>query len=90
MLGTTSQRFREFKNLSGIIDCSEIFIETPKDLETQSATWSEYKHPKTVKCLICVAPNSGITFILKVYAGRLSDKKITEWFFLTLFHNSQR
>ena len=37
ILGTTSQRVREFKNLYGIIDCSEIFIETPEDLEIQTA-----------------------------------------------------
>ena len=77
ILGKTPQRFRLFKNLCGIIDSSEIFIETPKDLEMQSATWSEYKHHNTVKFFICVAPNSGITFISKAYTGRLSDKKIT-------------
>ena len=81
ILGTKPQRFRQFKNLCGIIDCSEIFIETPKDLEMQSATWSEYKHHNT-KILICVAPNSRITLISKAYTGRLSDKKITESGFL--------
>ena len=77
ILGTTPQRFRGFKNLCGIIDFSEIFIETPKDLEMQSAIWSGYKHHNTVKFLIFVAPNSGITFISKEYTGRLSDKEIT-------------
>ena len=77
ILGTTTQRFREFENLCRIIDCSEIFIETPKDLEMQIATWSEHKHYNTVKFFICVAPNSGITFISKAQTGRLSDKKIT-------------
>ena len=48
----------------------------------ESATRSEYKHYKTVKFLICVAPNSGITFISKAYTGRLSDQKITESGFL--------
>ena len=43
VLATTPQRFRQFKNLICIIDCSEIFTETPKDLELQSATWPEYK-----------------------------------------------
>ena len=41
ILATTPKRYRHFKNLIGIIDCSEIFIETPKKLELQSATWSE-------------------------------------------------
>ena len=46
----------------GIIDYSEIFIESPKNLELQSATWSEYKHHNTLKFLVCVTPNSAITF----------------------------
>ena len=49
ILATTPDRFRQFKNLVGIIDCSEVFIETPKNLELQSATWSEYKHHNTIK-----------------------------------------
>ena len=43
ILATTPKRYRHLENLIGIIDCSEIFIETPKSLELQSATWSEYK-----------------------------------------------
>ena len=35
---TTPKRFKNFKKLVAIIDCIEIFIETPKDLELQSAT----------------------------------------------------
>ena len=42
-----------------------------------------------VKFLICMAPNSGITFISKAYTRRLSDKKITESGFLDTFYNSQ-
>ena len=64
-------------DLIGIIDCSEIFTETPKNLELQSATWSDYKHHNTLKFLVCVAPNSAITFISKAYTGRISDKAIT-------------
>ena len=77
VLSTTPKRFRKFKNLIGIIDCSEIFIETPKDLAIQSATWSDYKHHNTLKFLICVAPNSSVTFISKAFTGRISDKKMT-------------
>ena len=77
-MATTPNRFRKFNNLIGIIDCSEVFIETPKNLEFQSSSWSEYKHHNTVKFLICVAPNSSITFISKAYTGRISDKKITQ------------
>ena len=48
---------------------SEVFIETLKDLELQSATWSEYKHQNTVKYQVCDAPNFGITFVSKVFMG---------------------
>ena len=43
-IATTPKRYRHFKNLIRIIDCSEIFIETPKNVELKSATWSKYKH----------------------------------------------
>ena len=62
ILATTPKRYGHFIYLIGIIDYSEIFIETPKHLELQSATWSEYEHHNTLKFLVCVAPNSAITF----------------------------
>ena len=57
-----------------IIDCSEIFIETRKGLELQSVTWSKYKNHNTFTFLVRVAPNFAITFISKVFTGRISDK----------------
>nr|XP_047129577.1 uncharacterized protein LOC124809504 [Hydra vulgaris] len=71
IIATTPERFHQFKNLFAIIDCSEIFIETPKDLELQSATRSEYKHHNTLKFLIGVAPNSSIIFVSKAFTGRI-------------------
>ena len=63
ILATTPKSYGHFENLIGIIDCSEIFIETPKNLELQSATWSEYKHHNTLMFLVCLSPNSAITFV---------------------------
>ena len=77
ILATTPKRYRHFQNLIEVIDCSEIFIETPKNLELQSPTRSEYKHHNTLKFLVCVAPNSAITFVPKAYTGTISDKEIT-------------
>ena len=73
---STPQRFRKFLRLNGIIDCTEVFIETPKSLELQRATWSEYKHHNTIKFLISVLPNSAISFISEPYTGGISDKAI--------------
>ena len=64
-------------NIRAIIDCTEIFIETPKDPNLQNITWSNYKHDNTAKILVACAPNSSITFLSSSYGGRASDKNIT-------------
>ena len=45
ILATKPQRYRH--QIVSIIDCSEVFIETPKNLDLQFATWSDYKHHNT-------------------------------------------
>ena len=77
IIATKPQRYRHLPDLRGIIDCSEIFIETPKNLENQFLTWSNYKGHNTIKFLVCVAPNSAITYISPLYCGRISDKALT-------------
>jgi hypothetical protein len=64
--------------VTSIIDCFEIFIEKPIDLMSKSATWSSYKHHNTVKYLISITPQGTVSFISKGYAGRTSDRYITE------------
>ena len=71
---TSPARFSQVRNLHSIIDCSEIFIETPQDHNLQAMTWSRYKHHNTLKFLVGVAPNSYIVFISEAYTGRISDK----------------
>ena len=39
-----------------ITDCSEVFIERPKKLDAQAATWSDYKSHNTIKLLIDISP----------------------------------
>lgn len=64
--------------VTSIIDCFELFIEKPIDLMSKTATWSTYKHYNTVKYLISITPQGTVNFISKGYAGRASDKYITE------------
>lgn len=66
-----------YPNLCCTIDCSEIFIERPRDLETQALTWSDYKKHNTIKFLVGIAPNGMISFLSKVWGGRASDQHIT-------------
>ena len=74
---TMPDRFRRLPDLRAILDCTEIFIDTPKDPTLQNLTWSSYKHHNTAKLLIAVTPNSQISFISEMYGGKTSDKEIT-------------
>ena len=74
---TKPPRFSAINNLNSIIDCSEIFTETPKDHRLQRLLWFSYKHHNTLKFLIGVAPNSMIVFLSQAYCGSISDKEIT-------------
>ncbi|XP_065675847.1 uncharacterized protein LOC136092057 [Hydra vulgaris] len=44
---------------------------------TQSAMFSKYKHHHTAKGLIGIVPSGATTFVSNLYAGRSSDKQIT-------------
>ena len=63
--------------LKVIIGCSEVFIERPKSVNVQAATWSNYKARNTVKFLIGTSPTGYVTFLSECYSGRSSDKFIT-------------
>ena len=76
--GTLPSTFRDkFPATYAIIDGSEIFIETPSDLQMQSSTWSQYKHHNTAKFLVACTPNGYISYISPVYVGFISDVDLT-------------
>ena len=60
-----------------VIDCTEIFIEMPSSFRSQSVTYSSYKHHNTAKALIGISPSGAVSFVPDLYAGRSSDKQIT-------------
>ena len=69
---------RYYKKCRVIIDCTELFIETPSSLKAQALCWSEYKHHSTVKVLLGITPNGAFSYVSDAYGGRASDKCIVE------------
>lgn len=66
-----------YSKVRHIIDCTEIFIETPSTPELRTATWSDYKQHNTAKILVSVTPNGAFNFISKAWGGRTSDVHLT-------------
>ena len=76
--GTLPHSFRRlYPNTYAIIDGSELFLETPSDLNLQSSTWSHYKHHNTSKFLLACTPNGAISYISPVFVGSISDVQLT-------------
>ena len=70
--------FKEkYPSTFSIIDGSEVFIETPSDLQMQSSTWSDYKHHNTCKFLVSCTPNGAVSFVSPLYVGSISDVELT-------------
>ena len=61
-----------------ISDATEIYIEMPNSLQSQSSSYSQYKHHNTAKGLIGIAPYGALSCVSDLYAGRCSDKAITK------------
>ena len=61
-----------------IIDCTDIFIDHPGNLEAEQLTLSNYRHNNTLKVLIGISPTGAIIFISRAYSRRVSDKVITQ------------
>ena len=60
-----------------ILDCTELFVQTPTSLLLQSELYSSYKSNTTLKGLIGIIPHGAISFISSLYTGSISVKEIT-------------
>ena len=78
-LKTLPKKFHKpgYSKVRHIIDCTEVFIETPSDPALKAATWSDYKHHHTTKILLSITPNGAFNFVSKAWGGRTSDVHVT-------------
>ena len=67
-----------FPCLTGIIDCTEIFIDRPKNLKARAKVYSNYKKHSTIKFLIACTPYGSISFLSKAWGGRVSDVELVK------------
>ena len=69
---------KSYPKLRTIIDCTEMFFETPSSLEVQALLWSEYKHHSTFKFLVAITPNGAVSWVSPCYGGRTTDIYIVQ------------
>ena len=70
------KEYMRYPRLRCIVDCTEFNIQKPKDMRNQAATWSDYKHHNTVKCLVAITPQGSICYLSELYAGRTTVRYI--------------
>ncbi|KAK0155168.1 hypothetical protein N1851_002493 [Merluccius polli] len=68
--------FSAFADTHVVLDCTEIFCQTPSSLLLHSEVFSSYKSHTTFKAMIGMAPHGAITFVSGLYAGSMSDREI--------------
>ncbi|XP_048089202.1 uncharacterized protein LOC125287411 [Alosa alosa] len=64
-------------NCRMIIDCTDIKVVAPKEMDRAKLMYSAYRGMHSCKVLIGVAPNGVITYCSPLFLGSTSDKAIT-------------
>ncbi|XP_075535131.1 uncharacterized protein LOC142570655 [Dermacentor variabilis] len=70
--------FKDYTTVRAVLDCTEIPLQRPKDMESQLLTYSWYKGTYTAKILVCETPGGHISYVSNAYGGRASDSFITK------------
>lgn len=70
---TMPSSFRNYPWCRAIIDCTELYCETPPTVEQRVQIFSSYKSNYTIKYLVAISPSSMITYISKGYGDKSTD-----------------
>ena len=70
--------FDNFPGTRVVLDCTEVFSQTPQSLTAHKHIHSNYKHHSTVKFLVGMSPSGAIVYVSQMWGGHASDKKITQ------------
>lgn len=68
--------FDDYPNCRAIIDCAELYCDTPPTVEQRALMYSSYKSAFTLNYLIGISPSGYITHISIGFGGRTSDGMI--------------
>ena len=77
ILETMPTSFKKtYPNTRCIIDCTELFCQSPSSLNTQSCLYSSYKSHVIYESLVGIAPSGAAIFVSQLYDCSISDKEI--------------
>ena len=58
--------FEKFSDTRVVLDCTEVFIQSPPSLENKSLTYSSYKSHDTFQALVGVSMTGAVVFVSKL------------------------
>lgn len=67
---------KAFPKTRVIVDCTEFYIQRPRNVRSQASTYSNYKSRNTVKTLIGISPAGAVSFLSNLWSGNASDRCI--------------
>lgn len=69
--------FGNFSDTRVVLDCTELFVQTPSSLENKTTTYSHYKSHNTYKALVGISMTGVVVHVSKLWGGSASDVHIT-------------
>ena len=75
---TSPASFLPFPNCRVVVDCTDVEIAVPREMDLQRVTYSFYRGMISFKVLSGVSPNAVITYVSTLYPGPTSDRAIVQ------------